>query len=233
MSGGIIVTDDEGIAAVIEKEYAALERPRFGENVREVLKALLLAVFIRPSLYWLPAGLPFLGLGETIFTPEFPVNGLSGVRAGLMRNWRKRLEKSNQRRKENGEYFCNIANLNNLRHFSIPFLRLPYLTENEKLRDNIYSCLHRKGVSMMYPSSINKIRELKDQFASAAYPTAEGIASRLLTIPTHELISENDKAAIMAFLLRFHRPLINTDKTHTTPTKPELGRRLVSGGNHG
>jgi dTDP-4-amino-4,6-dideoxygalactose transaminase len=204
ISGGVIVTNNEDVAAAIENEYAQLEMPSYSENVQAFFTALLLAVFIRPSLYWLPSGLPFLRLGETSFSSEFPAHRLSGFRAGLMRNWQKRLEKSNHRRKENSEYFCKTAKLKNPADCSVPFLRLPYMTRDKKLRDNIYSGLARRGlgVSLMYPSSINKIPEIEAQFITSAYPAAEGIASQLLTIPTHELLSENDRKALIAFLRR-------------------------------
>jgi dTDP-4-amino-4,6-dideoxygalactose transaminase len=202
MSGGVIVTNDDSIAAEIKKEYAMIKSPGFSENVLEFIKALLLAVFIRPSLYWLPSGLTFLGLGETLFSTEFPVSRLSGVGAGLMWHWQYRLEQSNHRRKENGEYLCKMINLKNLLNFSVPFLRLPYLAGNKKVRDSVYSGLNLKGlgVSLMYPSSINKIAEIKDQFAASAYPSAEAISSKLLTLPTHELLTERDLKAILEFL---------------------------------
>ena len=202
MSGGVIVTNNDNIAAGIKKEYRILESPGFSENVLEFIKAILLAVFIRPSLYWLPSGLTFLGLGETVFSTDFPVSRLSGVGAALMWNWRYRLEQSNHRRKENGRCLCKMANLKNFQKLSIPFLRLPYLAVNKELRDNIYSGLNQKGLgaSLMYPSSINKIVEIKDQFTDSTYPTAEGISSRLLTIPTHELLSERNIKSISAVL---------------------------------
>ena len=208
MSGGVIVTNNNNIAKNIKMEYASLEEPHFSENFMEFLKALLMAIFISPSLYWLPASLPFLRLGETVFSPEFQIERLSALKAGFMWNWQERLEISNHRRKKNAEYLCKITNLKNPSGCSIPFLRLPYLLDNKDLRDSIYSGLNRSGLgaSLMYPSSINNIREIKDQFATSTYPSAEGISMRLLTIPTHELLSEDDLKAILAFLSQIPRP---------------------------
>jgi perosamine synthetase len=233
MSGGIIVTGRDDIANEIRKVYASLKRPDSMENILELIKAFLMSVFIRPSFYWFPAGLPFLALGETVFDPNFPVRKLAGMKAGLMRNWRERLEKSNGVRRENADFFCRATALNHFRKPDTPFLRLPLLAENEKVRDNIYSCLNRKGLgaSLMYPSPINHISELKDYFTCPSYPSAEQISSRLLTIPTHELLSCSDRQAIMEILTRILGPEADVSIAERQNNMESNSAMISTGGN--
>lgn len=201
-SGGIIITSSDRIAAAIEREYASLEKPHAVENILEFLKALMLALFIRPSLYWLPAGLPFLRLGETVFYRDFKIKKFSGMQAGLMRNWRARLEASNQARKDNAEYVCRCIGLDISNDSSPPFIRLPILADNRNIRNSIYALSRERGIglSRMYPTSVNKIREIEDLFYGKTFPTASEVAERILTLPTHEFLSEKDKRTIVQFL---------------------------------
>jgi perosamine synthetase len=201
-SGGIIVTNDDRIAAAIDKRYSKLEQPRFNETLAEYFKALLLAVFIRPALYWFPAGLPFLRLGETTFEKEFPIKKISGMKAGLLRNWRQRLEKSNRIRKDNAKYICNALGLNLWNNSPVPFLRLPLLVKNGEARDKIVLLARQQGlgINRMYPTAINEIEELKDQFSGMMFPSAREIAERLVSLPTHHLLSMKDKEKICGYL---------------------------------
>src|SRR5262249_56397928 len=63
-TGGIILTNSLSIAKLIKAEYATLQDPPLGDVLRNWLEMVFMHVFIHPALYWLPAGLPFLRLGE-------------------------------------------------------------------------------------------------------------------------------------------------------------------------
>ena len=203
-SGGVIITDSDSIAAAIEKECSLLGRPNAVETAIEYLKALMLAIFTRPALYWLPAGLPFLKLGETVFYKDFAVKRFSGMKAGLARGWQGRLERSNQTRQGNAEYFCKLLGLSICSDFPLPFLRLPIVADSRKMRNSIYSLSRERGlgISCMYPTAVNEIKEIKDTFSGEAYPSARRVAERILTLPTHEFLSEKDKRKIVQFIKR-------------------------------
>jgi len=68
------------------------------------------------------------------------------------------------------------------------------------MRDLLYSSLQSRGVgaSTMYPSPITDIAELRGHFDGASYPAAQALSERLLTIPTHPLLSAKDKEKICA-----------------------------------
>jgi perosamine synthetase len=201
-SGGLIITNSDAIAREIETNYYVLEKPRFLESFVELLKVVVFAIFIHPSLYWFPSGLPFLRLGETFFYREFPVQRFSGIKAGLLRNWKKHLEYSNHIRKENAEYFKKAVELDVSTAFSVPFLRLPLIVDNREMRDGIYSLANKKGlgISCMYPTAVNRIDEIHNIFGDKTFPRADNIANSVLTLPTHQYLSEKDRTHISEFL---------------------------------
>jgi perosamine synthetase len=201
-SGGIIVTNSDMIAREIKKKYLLLEQPGLRENLADLFNVIALAVFIRPSLYWFPSGLPFLKLGETVFYKDFPIKRLSGMKAGILRHWKKQLEESNAIRRKNAEFFRMLLGLNLYADISIPFLRLPLIVESRNLRDRIYSLAQKKGmgISFMYPSSIDTIEEIHTFFENKTFSRASDIANRILTLPTHQFLSERDTRAITEFL---------------------------------
>lgn len=199
-SGGIIVTNSNKIALAIEEVYSLLERPHITENIVEFLKVMIMTVFIRPSLYWFPAGLPFLKLGETFFYKDFPIKRLSAVKAGLLRNWKRCLEKANRIRTENAQYLCKGLGLG-VCEFAVPFLRLPIILKNREIRDKIFSLSYKKrlGISRMYPTPINEIKEIRGMFVGKVFPRAKEVAEKSLTLPTHQLLSEKDIKKIGEF----------------------------------
>lgn len=89
--GGIIVTRDAAIAEAVREEQARLPLPSRAEDVKALAVMACMSLFVRPFLYWFPAGLPFLKLGETVFYRDFSVKRLSPAKAGVLRGWQTRL----------------------------------------------------------------------------------------------------------------------------------------------
>ena len=61
------------------------------------------------------------------------------------------------------------------------------------------------GVSSMYPSSVQHIVELRDSLAFQNVPQSLAIAERLVTLPTHELLSDADLVRICATVQSIQR----------------------------
>jgi len=201
-SGGIVVTNSAAIAGELEDICDGLHYPSPFEDLANDVKLLTLAVFIRPVLYWIPSGLPFLRLGETFFYSDFPVKRLSPRHALLLRDWRDMLEMSNGIRKANSEYF--IGNIDALAKMptGIPYLRLPIIIREKDRYRRIYEESKEKGLGLekMYPCPINEIKELGEGYHVMEYPRAKGIASGLLTIPTHPFLTDRDRERICRLL---------------------------------
>src|SRR5262249_49484967 len=150
-SGGIALTRSAEIARAMDGVYKALQRPTAHETLGEFLRVLAMSICLRPALYWLPAGMPFLRLGETMFHRDFPIRRFSGMKAGLLRHWRRRLEVSNQARaRSGGDFGARLGR--RIQGPRIPYLRFPFLMDSRAERDRTYPALRRFGVSLMYPT---------------------------------------------------------------------------------
>ena len=199
-SGGIIVTNSDRIAGAIRAHYEKLECPGLLETLAEWLRLVFMAVFIHPALYWFPAGLPFLKLGETVFHRDFPTRRLSGMQAASLHDWKKRLEQSNKLRTANGRYFEEQLGATRAlgREEPVPYLRFSFLAGSKQKRDRIFARSNEQGlgVSLMYPKAVHQIEEIQADFRGMTFPTAENVADRLLALPTHSYLSGTDREAI-------------------------------------
>jgi dTDP-4-amino-4,6-dideoxygalactose transaminase len=196
-TGGIVVTDSDDIAREIGREYRNLPSPSTRRIVVDFLKLSLMTTFIKPRLYWIPAMLPFLRLGETEFTTNFPIERLSGLQAGVLKGWSAQLEASNGIRAGNTEFFrARIPS--SVRFLPAPCNRFPVLVEDGAKRDRLFEadCGRELGFSRMYPSPVNEIDEIRAQFNGVTFPAAKHISERILTLPTHAFLTREDRERI-------------------------------------
>ncbi len=191
-SGGIIIASSDVVADKIKKIYATLEKPDIWENLRELILMAVLYVFSNPVLYWLPAGLPFLGLGETVYYEDFPVKKLSNMKAGLLRYWRDELEYSNKVRRKNGSLLSQELDVR--KDINIDYMRFPVLMKDNSLQKKISSISKDRGlgISCMYPKPLNEIEEIKEHFSDRSFPSAKMVSEQLITLPTHHFVSGKD-----------------------------------------
>jgi perosamine synthetase len=198
-SGGIIITSSLEIAESIREFHSELKREPAGESARNLAEALFMKVFLNPSLYWFPAGLPFLGIGETKFLPDFPMYRFSDSKAGMLGSWREKLEEYNRCRMENGRHYTKALALRGERKMyslDLPYLRFPLYAGDPQ--GKIQACERGKalGASPMYPGSINRIEQIREQVAGSVCPGAERIAGTLMTLPTHVYLTAEDRSRI-------------------------------------
>jgi dTDP-4-amino-4,6-dideoxygalactose transaminase len=202
--GGVVVTDDERIGAAVAGAYRDLPAPGAARQAVELAQLLLTSLFVNPALYWLPAGLPFLGLGETRFEPDFPLARLSGVAAGALHGWRDRLAASAERRGRAARAFPPEVRGAGPGSNGAPYLRMPILMASAEARDRAYRAAARRGlgVSRMYPTAVHEIPALRKHFEGQDYPLARRVAETLLALPTHRFVRDADRSEIAAIVTR-------------------------------
>jgi perosamine synthetase len=209
-SGGIVMTNSGHIASAIQNEYDRIECPGKRESLNELAKAALMSLFIRPRLYWVPAAIPFLKLGRTIFDPNFPVEKLSPVQAGLCSTWLKRLEKATSIRKEQAAQLCRkLKTAGPLTpSYALPYLRLPVMAESHDQKMRICEAAAEKGLGItpMYPSPINEIPQIAHRFAGHSFPGARLVADRLITMPLHQFVRDTDRDEMVRLIARTSQP---------------------------
>jgi perosamine synthetase len=198
--GGILLTDSPAIADALAIPTAGIRAPARTTDVATLGSLLLLAVFITPSLYWFPAGLSFLRLGETIFDDRFSILQLSDFHARLMRGWEVRLGALNDMRRRNAQYYrAHIEAGQNLDP-SIPYLRFPVMLPTKAERQRVLREGSAAGISGMYPATIAEIPQLRLSLRETSFPEAEDVAGRLVTLPTHPLVTETDRVRVCALI---------------------------------
>jgi len=197
-SGGIIVTNSRSVADAIARLYWPLAAASRASQLADFVRLVIMTIFIRPWLYWIPAALPFLELGRTVYPKQIPLKRLSGTQAGLLRNWRRRLARSNQVRAATAAYFSRQLSLARARDGAHPYLRLPIVAANAAEQGRLFALSQKRGlgVALAYPTPINEIPEIRAAFDGQRFPAARTVSERLLTLPTHHWVSERDQRAI-------------------------------------
>ena len=198
-SGGVIVTSSNDLADKLSKVYAEVPEESLASQIVNGIMVCAMTVLIHPCAYWLPSGLQFLGLGETIYDPTFPIRRLDGLRAGLLKTWRRRLADSNKDRARHADLFLGsfrqeVMQLDPVRVLGTTYLRLPVVMPT--VADKQELCAVGKdlglGVSALYPAPVSDIPELKARFQGQRYPGADTLADRLITMPVHHYVKKHD-----------------------------------------
>ena len=205
MEGGIIVTDRDDLAEIIRSLIVPLTGYSVPDILKLAFKTVVTTILQYPWLFWLPKALPFLRLGETMYEPDFSLRRLSFFHVKLARNWLNRLERHRRARKKNINYWQKrlpAAFSHVCRKTDISMIRLPILAQTREQRDRILKQSEQQGSGIMpaYPTTINMVPELVDEFSGQYYPQAEEVCNRLLTIPVHEYVQDRDNKRIRSLL---------------------------------
>lgn len=193
VKGGIIVTSSEAIGKALQRQVEAMPANSLAEQLVLALYAIALAVFSRPWLYWIPRSLPFLGLGETVFAPDFPIKRLSAFQAGMAGGWRNRLRENIRQRAENSEYLTKlgIPAAGGPEALSSGLLRYPVLAADhgEKMAFLRESDRQGLGGADVYPGTVEAIAALGDSLVGGSSHKARSIVARMITLPVHPFVA--------------------------------------------
>jgi dTDP-4-amino-4,6-dideoxygalactose transaminase len=212
--GGIIVTDNDVLGVAIGEVVAGLPEYSAFQIVRLIFNALAITALSHPMLFWIPKGLPFLKLGETLFEHTFSICVVSPFQAGLAWNWEKKLNGLSDQRKARADrwaaYFQNnpfpgVSSF--IRDGERPnLLRFPLRVIDAEKREKLLQKSEERGlgISETYPLSLDALPELLSH-VSTPCPNARACAATLLTLPIHCFVSGNDEKNIKAAILETFR----------------------------
>lgn len=228
-TGGIILARSISVAERIKAEYAALPEAPRGEVVRNWLEMVMMRFFIHPLLYWLPAGLPFLRLGETTFYTDFPMYRMDEVRAHQLQGWERRLTLANRERATRAGWLIDGLDLHRRGMQPITgkeavYLRLPVMVRDRETKEAV--CRQSRdvgaGLSPNYPATIQEIPELAGRLAGRKCPGAQEVVDRLVTLPTHQFVTEADRLKIGRILGNRENRLVDMKAggTHQADSAP-------------
>lgn len=208
LEGGIILTDRADIADKIALRIHTL--PKYGITSLTILviKSALLSLFLHPSLFWLPKALPFLKLGETIYDPHFKIKKMTPFQAGLAKDWLYKIRRFKECRSVNIRQWALATKTNHLCNYvsqngrQPDLLRFPVRVGNTLLRKRILIESESRGLGIMttFPDSIDGIQALGKIMKLGKSPVAKELAGKLITLPVHPFLTENDKRRIEAMV---------------------------------
>jgi perosamine synthetase len=209
--GGLIGTDDEALSEQCRRLLENGERQRRKPvGVGAALKTALLAIFIRPSLYWMPAALPFLKLGRSIYDPVFPIGPLSRFQEALAGRLLSTLEELRDVRQTNavrlreamGEVSGCLVIWPRMDDQGA-FLRFPVLVR-PAARAAVLCELKRQGLGAMegYPLPLSEVPGIRPHLAGPDqdFPNARELSRQLMSLPTHPWVSPADIAGMTEVL---------------------------------
>lgn len=198
-SGGVILTDSDRMASQLSVVYETVQEASLKSQITNVLMVAAMRLAIHPFLYWFPAGLPFLGLGETIYDPHFPIYKMDGMRAGLLGGWRERLRVSNSERAARARQYmdrlpASLQLVEPVRTRGVAYLRLPLLMPSAKMKAVVCALAKEKGfgVGALYPAQVSDIPELEGMVPLRQFRGACALTERLVTLPVHHYVDTAD-----------------------------------------
>jgi perosamine synthetase len=211
IDAGVIVTNSDDIASALDTEMASLDPAGAVGSSTGVLKAIVYWAMLRPSLYWIPARLPQLGLGQTVFTTAFAVARPSRALIALgVSTFANLGELTAGRTSRALSLLARLDCIDGLRPVAPVadtnpvYLRLPVVMRDEALRNRAIAALNSAGIgaSGSYPSSLADIGGLRGALANpdAPMPCGRAIARGILTLPTHRYVTDRDVARIVNVL---------------------------------
>jgi dTDP-4-amino-4,6-dideoxygalactose transaminase len=205
-AGGALLARDD-IGARVLAWAAARVGPMAG-GLRDAVMLGVQWALGRPSAYWLPAALPFLHLGETVYHPPRPATAMSGAAMGALTLALGGRDAELPRRREVAERLLHHANRSPRVHSiepvdgSVPgFLRLP-LRVVQSSRADVLRELARHGAAPGYPSALTSLTPFAGRVLNGAdaFDGARSLAETLLTFPTHAFVTGTDLAELERWL---------------------------------
>jgi len=191
--GALLVRNPDDLPSVGRSE-------RLRGGWKDVVLAGVTASLSRPWLYWLPAAVPFLHLGETVYRVPRAPGPMSKGAAALLQTTLSAADAEATRRRENAARLSRLIRGGKLTPVAVPassragYLRLPVLAPDRVTRDSAARVGARLGVAAGYPTPLPELAPLVHLGLnrSEQFPGASALADRLLTLPVHGLLGAKD-----------------------------------------
>lgn len=190
--GGALLAHADSFTVPVREVSQRLAPPARGGPA--LLKSVVHWALARPSLYWIPAGLPFLGLGQTVYQPAHPVGAMSRSGAGILsRTTQLGAVAGAARRASAGAWHRALAGTNAIR-IPVPppggepgYLRIPVLASPAARAQLLGAAGRREGLAPGYPGSLANLAgfEHRSVDQTGRGSGSQVIAHEMVTLPAH------------------------------------------------
>lgn len=205
LGGGAVLARDAALSRLLpQRTVRPSDMPaRVGFRLRIAIYNFLR----RPSAYWLLDALPFLGLGETVFKPLRAIEPATASLDSLGANIDAYRQDGRAQR-----HLCAMLADRKLRgvvdlaaacgeNVTTRLLRYPLLID--AARDHVHTALQRAGLgsSRLYQQVLPTVAGIPASVrAQGEFPNAARFAASLITLPTHDNVTERDIARTIAII---------------------------------
>lgn len=192
--GGALLANDVAGAELLADVEGGLDRSFPGwTRLAATLAQWLLA---RPALYQIPAALPLLELGETVYRPVAPARAMAATSAGVLSGTQRYTAKESLHRRRVAHRLLDI--MQGCEGFQpivvqcgeAGYLRLPVLMHARGLGRTAA----RYGIMPGYASTLADLARFRSRIVNPNEPFAGAriLAERLVTFPTHGRLTPPD-----------------------------------------
>lgn len=205
LGGGAVLARDPALSRLLPQRTVDNDvRARVSFRLRIAVYNLLR----RPSVYWLLDAVPFLGLGRTVFKPlpaiEPPTSSLDSLGTNIdayrqggraQRYLRTMVADRKLRGLVDLAAVCRVDVTTRL-------LRYPLLLDNAA-SDYVHTALQRAGLgsSRFYQQTLPMVPGIPESVrAQGEFPNAARFAASLITLPTHDGVTERHIARTVAII---------------------------------
>ncbi|HEX7050792.1 MAG TPA: DegT/DnrJ/EryC1/StrS family aminotransferase [Longimicrobiales bacterium] len=228
-------TGGRGGALLLRHEFGAADARRIERELAPAtsglpLRAAGLAQWLlgRPSLYGIPAAIPWLGLGETRYHDAPPLGGLPHAAARLLLASRAAAASEAGVRAATARRFVAFLDTRapeamvRVPEDGVPgHLRFPVRLGAALAEPRLRRLAARLGIARSYPKPLGRLAPVRQRLAAPGdWPGAARLATELITLPTHSRLTAADRDRILDWVdaaakCRAPRPF--TDTAGITP----------------
>ena len=167
----------------------------------------------RPSLYAVPASMPFLHLGDTLYRPPHPPGEIAAFSAALAARSLDAEGEEARWRRSNAETLERMIAQSGVDDLRLPspadvtsrpgYLRLPVLARTPGARERLSRPAARAcGVLPSYPRPLSELDGFSNRVRLVdEIPGARTLATGLFTAPVHSQLDERDCSAVASVLM--------------------------------
>jgi dTDP-4-amino-4,6-dideoxygalactose transaminase len=205
--GALLVHADDLLPAV--REAGALIETQANGGLVQLGKTAVQWALARPSLYALPASLPFLGLGETIYRRPGKARPMSRSSAAILSQAISDVPAEANRRRVNAARLAaavvagQSADLYKRVSLAVSGdLRLPVHAHSERLNRWRSTEAGWLGIAPGYPRALADLDGFVDRIGNRelSFSGARELSARLFTLPTHGMLWEGDLKTVESWL---------------------------------
>ncbi len=210
--GGFVIANKPGGINTLSRGRQALSKTSSLGSIQAWARQSAYQLAFHPRGWWLATRFGLHRVGNHEASWGYHLTELTAGQAAVGRRLLPRLQVINADRKHKAKILkAGIENSTRLQSIEIMdqaqpiYLRFPLIAQSEKQREALYDQLWAQGIGVgrLYEKTLPTIFGTE---TGKSFPGAEAIANRLLTLPTHHYVRDDD-LQLMCEILRTILPL--------------------------